>query len=128
MLATQRDEKRTFGRLFKDYESRVASSYAYNSRLYKFLEEKAQLAEIVSFLKWDAVQPPFATFLKSWLGRAPEFLRDPLQRHIDVEVGEEHSRLFNEMLSFLCRYENPKPEIDFRRLEDLNYPFSERCA
>jgi len=106
----------------------VVHSYAHNSRLYSHLSEKADLASIVEFLCWDAVQPPFNEYLRLWLPKAPDDLREKLMEHIDVEERERHSLLFRQMHEYLLKIEPVRTTIDKKRLANLNYTFSGECA
>lgn len=106
----------------------VVDSYAHNSRLYRYFEESASLEEIVRFLQWDAVQPPFNRFLRLWIDKVPEYLRDPLSDHIAEEEVGGHSALFQAMMANLTHVVNPTVEVDDAVLNALNYTFSPECA
>lgn len=106
----------------------VEDSYAHNSRLYCYFEESASLEEIVRFLQWDAVQPPFNRFLRLWIDRVPDYLREPLADHITEEEVGRHSALFQMMMANLTRRASPTVEVDAAVLEALNYTFSPECA
>src|SRR3989344_706252 len=90
-----------FPAIIPHWASRVESSYANNSRLYSTLGASASGAQIFSFLRWDAYQPPFFVYLEQWLPRAPAPLRCALEAHIREEVGENHSGLFRSMMAEL---------------------------
>lgn len=107
----------------------IEGSYAHNSRLYSALEKSARGEEIHRFYAFDAHQPPFYVFLQRWVPRAEGPVKDALLRHIEEEITEEHSRLFQDMMKVLAKeYPISEPEADELQLQELNYVFSEVCA
>lgn len=116
------------GALVESLDLRIESSSAHQSRLYARLASEARLAEIVSFLIWDAEQPPYNVFLRRWLPKAPAGLLKPLEDHIALEERERHSELFNRMMDGLLRVCRPAVSLDRERLRRLNYTFSRECA
>jgi len=107
----------------------VEGSYAHNSRLYSALEASARGEEIHRFYSFDAHQPPFFKFLQLWLPKAEGLVKDALLKHIEEEVSEEHSRLFQDMMKVLAiEYPISQTMADVPQLRELNYVFSEACA
>jgi hypothetical protein len=106
----------------------IEKSYANNSLLYSYLEERASLEAITSFLLWDAAQPAFADYLSHWLDLVPSAIGPVLADHIRVERDEQHSRLFRELVKHLTGCCEARPHVDDAILRTLNYTFSECCA
>ncbi|MGZ3773281.1 MAG: iron-containing redox enzyme family protein [Pseudobdellovibrionaceae bacterium] len=114
--------------LIQIWKNMVESSYAHNSLIYRTLAEKSDLQGLVQFLDWDNVQPVFFKYLEGWLPKTPDLIKKVLEDHIKVEVDEEHSRLFKEMLELLHQRVPSSTKINYEKLENLNYTFSEKAA
>ena len=110
------------------YESAVENAYANNSDVYAYLAEHASLEEIVAFLRFDACQPAFSIYLRRWLPSVPEYLRLPLEEHIEEEESEHHSDLFKVLLANLEAQVSISPVLNHEALSTLNYTFSQECA
>ncbi|WP_353570782.1 iron-containing redox enzyme family protein [Candidatus Albibeggiatoa sp. nov. BB20] len=107
----------------------VRESYAHNSRLYDFMEHKADLNQIVEFLTWDAEQPAFYVYLGHWENKVPELIHSALVEHIAEEKDGDHSGMFIRMFEDLqIQAGNPSVNIDPEQLERLNYLFSANSA
>ena len=109
-------------------EATIENSYAYNSRLYDACESTASLETVTRFLYWDYVQPPFNLFLRKWTSKASGITAIALEAHIRIEEEEEHARLFTEAMDYLAQRVPAPADIDYQRLEVLNYTFSDQCA
>lgn len=102
----------------------VVTSHANNTSLYDYLEKKATLEEITHFIRWDAEEPHYFDYLKQWCIKVPSYIRPYLTEHIKIEIDEEHSRHFAEMLNFLNGKILSDTRIDKDQTEQLNYTFS----
>jgi hypothetical protein len=102
---------------------RTQAAYANNSYLYEFFEKKASGKEIVDFMYWDSVQPPFNEYLRLWLPKAHPSVLPALNKHIAEEENEGHSALFRKMLQFLMeKFPGKLPLREASILTELNYP------
>lgn len=110
------------------HESAVENAYANSSDVYDYLAEHASLEEIVAFLRFDACQPAFNVYLRRWLPKIPEYLRVPLEEHIEEEESEHHSDLFRVLLANLEAQVSISPVLNDSALCTLNYTFSQDCA
>lgn len=112
---------------FDELRSAVERSAANNTKLYDYLERSASLKEITHFLRWDAEEPHYYTFLQMWEPKCPESVKPYLVEHIDIEKNEQHSKHFQDMLAYLNSQVTDTTQIDRERLKVLNYPLSEEC-
>lgn len=118
----------TLTRALDTLGSQIEHSYANNSLLYTHLAERADLTAIVTFLMWDAAQPPFVDYLSRWIDLVPASVRPLLEDHIRVERDEGHSLLFRDMLQHLSGLCRAEPRCVQSVLATLNYTFSEQCT
>jgi hypothetical protein len=103
----------------------VRESYAHNSRLYDYMENKADLSQIVEFLTWDAEQPAFYVYLRQWEDKIPADLHPALMEHINEEESGDHSGMFKQMFEALQEQTGDiKVNIDRGQIDRLNYVFS----
>ncbi len=100
----------------------IETSYAHNSYLYRYLDKKASLKEVVQFLHWDAQQISFKAYLEGWLSKTPEIYHKPLLTHIDEEA--DHAILLNEMMAGLYDKVDIELIVNAAVIENVNYTFS----
>ena len=116
--------KKTVDEIVHELNAMVVDSRANNTAIYEYLDQGATLEEMTHFIRWDAEEPHYYLFLQQWLIQMPEYVRGYLEEHIEIEINEEHSRHFRDMLNHLNTLVKGETVIDRAQTAKLNRTFS----